>query len=174
MPNNLQAMIYKFSAVTPVAFIFALVWLKEKGTWLIPVISAGVGGILIILFAVSFKYAKAHVAPIAINVTEITPADKWFFAYVISYMIPFASIAISSFNPWITLAVSLLLVLALAMMNSPFPNPLLYVRGYHFFAVSAENGVKEYVLISKQRLRNTNQIKTVKRLFEYLLYDERR
>lgn len=48
------------------------------------------------------------------------------------------------------------------------------LRGYHFYSVSAENGISNYILISKRSLRNSKHLKSVQRIFEYLLLDTER
>ena len=85
MANIIQKIIYNLSAVSPLCFAFALVWyIQEKSMW-VPLIAVGIGSILIILFSISFSYAKKHLALIQIRTSNIKPCDKWFAVYFISY-----------------------------------------------------------------------------------------
>ena len=174
MPNKFQLTIYRLSIASPAMFIIALVRYQEKHALLVPLLFVGIGLLSIILLWISFKYAKRHVALISINAIEVSPADKWLFSYVLSYLFPFASIAFPDFDPLVTPIISLIAIFVLPLINSQSPNPLLFISGYHFFTVKTTNGIREYILLSKQKMRNANQITYVKRLFEYLLVDERR
>jgi hypothetical protein len=43
--------------------------------------------------------------------------------------------------------------------------------GYHFYQATAENGISNYVVISKRKIRHKKELKKVKRVFEFLLID---
>lgn len=81
MANNLQKLIYNLSAISPLCFVFAVLWYIQKQTLIVPIICAGIGIILILCLAVSFSYGKKHIAPIIIRVTDISPHDGWVVAY---------------------------------------------------------------------------------------------
>jgi hypothetical protein len=174
MANRVQLFIYRLSTAAPLAMIFALVWYREKRMILLPALCFGISAIMITAFFVSFSYGKRKLAPISVNVIEIMPSDGWIVGYVISYLLPFASIALTDFDYRISAAIAFVIMLVMPFVNSASPNPLLFIVGYHFYSIGTENGIKGYLLISKQRLRNKNQVKSVKQLFEYLLIDERR
>lgn len=171
MANNLQKLMYNFSAILPLCFVFAALWYIQKQTLIVPIICAGIGIILILCLAVSFSYGKKHIAPIIIRVTDISPHDGWIVAYIISYIIPFASMAIKDFDIVICGIIAVILIVIVPFVNSAIPNPLLMCRKYHFYQISEENGVSGYLFISKRRLRKANDIKTIKRVFDFLLID---
>lgn len=171
MANNLQKLIYNLSAISPLCFVFAVLWYIQKQTLIVPVICVGIGIILILCLAVSFSYGKKHIAPIIIRVTDISPHDGWVVAYIISYIIPFASMAIKDFDIVICGIIAVILIVIVPFVNSAIPNPLLMCRKYHFYQISEENGVSGYLFISKRRLRKANDIKTIKRVFDFLLID---
>lgn len=171
MANNLQKLIYNLSAISPLCFVFAVLWYIQKQTLIVPIICAGIGIILILCLAVSFSYGKKHIAPIIIRVTDISPHDGWVVAYIISYIIPFASMAIKDFDIVICGIIAVILIVIVPFVNSAIPNPLLMCRKYHFYQISEENGVSGYLFISKRRLRKANDIKTIKRVFDFLLID---
>ena len=91
--------------------------------------------------------------------------------YVISYLLPFASMAIDDFDITVCGIIAAALIAIILFANSVTPNPLLFLRKYHFYEISAENGVSGSLLICKRDLRNAKHITTVKRVFEFLLID---
>lgn len=171
MANNLQKLIYNLSAVSPLCFTFAILWYIQKQTLTVPATCVCLGTFLILCFALSFSYAKKHVAPIMIRVTDVSPKDGWMVAYIVSYMLPFASMAIDDFDAIVCGIIAAALIVIIPFVNSAAPNPLLFLRRYHFYEISAENGVSGYLLICKRNLRNAKHITTVKRVFEFLLID---
>lgn len=171
MANNLQKLIYNLSAVSPLCFFFAFLWYIQKRTPIIPMICICFGFLLILCFVCSFSYSQKHVAPIIVRVTDISPNDGLIVAYIISYIFPFASMIIKDFDMVICVIVAAILVIIIPFVNSAMPNPLLVLLGYHFYQISTENGVSGYLFISKRKLRKAKDIKTVKRIFDFLLID---
>lgn len=171
MTNNLQKLIYNLSTVSPLCFTFAILWCIQNQTLIVPAICVCVGAFLILCFTLSFSYAKKHVAPIMIRVTDVSPKDGQMVTYVISYMLPFASTVIEELNIEICGVIAIVFVLITLFRNSATPNPLLFCQRYHFYEISTENGVSGYLLVCKRNLRNAKHVTTVKRVFEFLLID---
>ncbi len=174
MGNRVQRFIYNISSAAPLAFVFALVWYQQYKTIQIPIVFVSIGLILIVLLYLSFTYGKLHIASITIRTTSISPNDGWVIAYIIAYLVPFASIALEDFDLKVSTIIAFGLILILPFVNSAIPNSLLFVCGYHFYSISAENGISDYILISKRSLRNSKHLKSVQRIFEYLLLDTER
>lgn len=174
MANKVQRFIYNLSSAAPLAFVLALIWYQQHKTTQIPIVFVSIGLVLIMLLYLSFAYWKRHIASIAIRATNISSNDGWIAAYIIAYLVPFASIALDKFNLEVSIIIAFALILILPFVNSAIPNPLLFVCGYHFYSVSAENGISNYILISKRSLRNSKHLKSVQRIFEYLLLDTER
>lgn len=172
MPNFLQKWIYNLSSAAPLCLIFAFVWWTDKQTWIVPLVFIGLSVALIISFEVSFAYSKRNLPPISIRIEEVSPHDAWIVAYLISYAVPFASLMIDDFNVGLSCAIALVIILIAPFVNSAVPNPLLFVRGFHFYQVKAKNGVSGYVLISKRKIRKATEIRHTQRVFEFLLLDE--
>lgn len=172
MPNTLQKCIYIFSSAVPLLLTFAIVWYVQKRTIIIPLICIIVSLVLLISFIASFRYLKKNLPLISIKITGISPYDSSVIVYLISYVLPFASIALKDLNLLLAGTISLAVIIVAPFINSAFPNPLLTVCGYHFYRVSTENGVADYVLITKKKLRSNNDLQYVKRIFEFLLLEE--
>ena len=138
MGNILQRLIYNLSAMAPLCFIFALLWYWQKKTMDIPCIVMCIGVALVILFMISFSYGKRHLAPIIIRTNDIAPYDSWVIMYIITYMFPFASLVIKDFNLIICVIVAGVLIMAAPCVNTAIPNPILFLRGYHFYQISGK------------------------------------
>ncbi len=173
MPNFLQKLIYNLSTVVPLFFIFSIVWFFQKHTFCIPIIAVVLGIAIGSMFKASFAYGKRNIPLIDINVTNISPYDGWLVIYIITYMLPFASIILKDFNVIICAFIAAVLAFIAPLVNTAIPNPLLFIKGYHFYKIGAENGISEYVLISKRKLRRSSDIRRVKRIFEFLLLDSK-
>lgn len=171
MENIVQKFIYNVSTVAPLSFIFALVWYLQKQTIKVPLISVTFGIVLIVLFSISFSYGKKHVAQINIRAIEISPYDGWVVLYLLSYALPFASMALKNFDVTICALIGITLAIIAPYVNTSIPNPLLWVKRYHFYHISTENGISGYTLICKRKLRKSKDLRTVNRIFEFLLLD---
>lgn len=114
---------------------------------------------------------KKHFAPIIIRTSDISPYDGWIIMYIITYLFPFASLAIRDFNMVICVILMSVLIVVAPYVNTAIPNPILFVQGYHFYQVSAEHGISSGVLISKRKLRKAKDVKTVNRIFDFLFLD---
>ena len=171
MPNIVQKWIYNLSAGAPLLIVFAIVWYCEKKTWTVSIICICAAILLMMLMVVAFAYGKRNLPPITINVTDVSPHDAWIVAYIISYILPFASMALKDYNLLLCIAFPAAIVLVAPFVNSAVPNPFLFLRGYHFYQVATQNGVSGYVLISKRKIRSSKNVKRVKRVFEFLLKD---
>lgn len=174
MGNRLQKMLYHLSAASPVCFVFAIVWLIQKRTWHLPTLCVLLGVIVILVFCKSFKYGLKNLAPIHIRTSDISPNDGWIVIYIFTYLFPFTSIVLDDFNLNICAIIAFLMAIVVPYVNSAIPNPILFFMRYHFYNVSAENGISGYVLISKRKYRNKQELKLVNRVFDFLLIDEER
>lgn len=174
MGNKLQRFIYNLSAAAPLCFIFALVWYWQKKTIYIPCIAICIGSILVTLFMISFAYGKRHLAPIIIRTSDISPHDGWIVVYIITYIFPFASLALKDFNMIICIVIAGALIVVAPCVNTVIPNPILFFQGYHFYQVSGEHGISGGILISKRKLRKAKDVKTVNRIFDFLFLDTER
>ena len=171
MANGLQKLIYNMSVASPLLIVFAFVWYIQKKNWTIPIICVVVAIVLILCMLKSFSYGKKHLAPIQIRTNDIAPSDGWIVVYIITYILPFASMIIDDFNLIVGFVVAATIAVIAAHVNTAIPNPILFCQRYHFYSVGAENGISGYVLISRRKLRKKQDLKAVNRVFEFLLLD---
>lgn len=95
-------------------------------------------------------------------------------AYVVAYLFPLTYMMMSDFHIVSLIVVGLMLVLVFLPAIMASPNILLSFVGYHFYEIGTEStGMSDYILISKRRIRNKTDIKTVIRVFEKLLIDSK-
>ena len=171
MANELQKLIYNTSVVSPVLIVFSLVWYIQKKSWIVSIVCLVVATIIALCMIWSFCYGKRHLAPIKIRANEIAPSDGWIVVYLITYIFPFASMIIDDYNVIVCTLVAFIIALIAAFVNTAIPNPILFLRGYHFYSIGGENGISGYVLISKRKFRKKQDLKTVNRVFDFLLLD---
>lgn len=176
MPNIIQKWLYNLSGAAPLCLIFAFTWWWQNrsahGVWWISIALIAFAIVLVCTFMASFTYCRKSIPPIAIRINEFAPHDAWIVAYIISYVIPFASIVFNEFDPVLSGMIAVVIIVVAPFVNSAAPNPLLFLQGYHFFLVKTETGASDFVMITKRSLRNKTEIKYVRRIFEFLLLDE--
>ncbi len=171
MANGLQKLIYNMSVASPLLIVFAFIWYIQKKSWTIPIICIAIAIVLILCLLRSFSYGKKHLAPIQIRTNDISPSDGWIAVYIITYILPFASMIINDLNLIVCSVVAFAIAVIAAYVNTAIPNPILLFQRYHFYSVGAENGISGYVLISRRKLRKKQDLKAVNRVFEFLLLD---
>jgi hypothetical protein len=171
--NIINLYIYRVSALVPVFFLFSFAWYIHYKTLFFPILFSLIGIIFVLLFCISFKYARGHIASISIDPINITPTGNWPVIYLISYIVSSVTIVFLWDNPWVSLIGIIFFTLVIPALTSKIPHFFLSITGYHFFTVNTSNGINDSILISKRQFRDKNQLRSVKRLFEYLLYDDR-
>lgn len=177
MANRFQKFIYYLSAEAPVLMVIAIVWLIEKSTWTKPmvlnwpvsIILIAVAIVLIIVFNAFFKKAETKLSVMDILGSEYKCIDGWLVGYVVSYLLPFASLALGDVI-WIVLGVIIVLLMVILVFSDHVtPHPLLFCKGFHFYEVKVEGLASDYKVISKKQIRNVKDIRKVSRVFEFLL-----
>ena len=171
MANKIQKTIYSLSVLVPLCLTLAIAWYFQYQDWKIPMVLIVVGILMSTLLYKTFTYGKDNIEEIDIRITEISPRDGWIAGYMVAYAVPFASMVLDDFNMVLVGTILTGIILVLVFSNSVTPNMLLFLRGYHFYAIITDNGISECILISKRVIRNTKHLKRVKRIFEYLLLD---
>lgn len=171
MANHLQKFIYNISAAAPICVSFGVVWYMQEKTWIVPLICGMTCILLVIAFVVSFSYGTKHLATISIRASDISPNDSWFILYLFTYLLPFSSIVIDDLELGFCGIAAIIVIIVAPFVNSAIPNPFLFFRKYHFYQVSGENGISEYVLISKRIFRKKQDLRLVNQMFDFMLLD---
>ncbi|MFZ5354559.1 MAG: hypothetical protein ACOZCL_17785 [Bacillota bacterium] len=171
MINKLQKGLWILTGTAPILMAFSIVWYINKGTYMTSIIAAAAAVLLLLSACILFSVIKIKLPHLEFNADSVTQSDGVIIGYIASYLMPFASVAFDDYNPYIFLAAALVIFLMKIRGNSPAANPLLFFVGYHYYEAGIENGIGNYLVISKKTIRNKNQIKNVIRITEYLLLD---
>ena len=175
MANRLQKLLYYLSAGAPILIVFAITWLIKNNTMIVSIqgilcsLSVAFALGIIVLFALSFNFAKNNLSHISVKAVSVRNNDGWIGVYVISYFLPIPATTINEIVPSVMIIVIILLMLALTFTDHITPHPYLFFRGYHFYEVSIEAAQDNLTLASKQRIRKPADIHNVYRMFELFL-----
>lgn len=184
MANKLQKLLFNLSTMSPLIVIFTIVyWLEQD----ISIVSRQEGKthlnivavvLVIIAFAsISFstyglwfvKACNKKLERIPIGIDGIVPHDVWVIAVLLSYVLPTAGVVFKDLNPCSHIVVILFGLLFLALSNTILPNPLLMLRGYHFYKITTIDGSGDIILLSKRKdIQNRNAVKTAMIAFHYM------
>lgn len=170
MLNHIQKLIYYLSALAPLLIIIAVVLLYEKIVIWLGIIFIIVGIVLILYIKILIQQCKKQIAVIQITAEDICPNDVWVLNYIVAYLLPFSSFILPDINLIIFIIIAIVIILTVLIIKQTVPNPIFYIYRYHFYSVKADTGIS-YMIASKRNLRNIKQLKTVVRVFEYLLID---
>lgn len=173
MANRLQKLLYFLSAEAPIMVMASVVWAMQRKVWIGPIIIVVIAVALIVIFNRTFIYAEKNLPSISVTTSDLKSADAWLVAYVITYLLPFASLAFADYVMIIVCVVFIILAVVLTFTDYVTPHPWLYLRGYHFYNINVEGAATEYTLISKKRLRKAEDVHVIARVFEFLLIREK-
>lgn len=170
--NVFQKLIYNTANAVPLLILTAITYYIQIKTVIVPIILLFISVLIVTIFFKMFFSGQKKWSTKTIRVTSISSKDSWVVAYIIGYLMPFTYLVISDYSivALIVIVVMLLLVFIPAIMA--LPNILLFCAKYHFYEIGTDDtGVNDYILISKRKIRNKKDIKSVKRVFEKLLID---
>lgn len=86
------------------------------------------------------------------HISKISSRDKDVVGYLVSYVVPLATIKTTSWFGAAAFIIILVLVLYLSLETDiRYINPLMFVRGVHFYVVQSDH--QEWLLISRERFR---------------------
>ncbi|WP_202107683.1 hypothetical protein [Succinivibrio dextrinosolvens] len=178
MANLFQKFLYFLSAEIPFFLVLGGLWFYKESSlkatksvsWEIPVILCIFSLVLLILFIKSFRKIKTELSVIPVTVKDFRSADVWLVGYIITYLLPLVSISWSDITWWLLVIVMMMLILVVTFSDYVTPHPLLFCMGYHFYWIDVEGAASDYIVISKNRVRNPAEFKKVSRVFELLLF----
>ena len=170
MANFVQRLLYNLSAVTPVSIVFLIVWIIQKKTYILPLITVLVFTLVLVFSRVSFWHARKNVSTTRVRVVKATPKDGWIVLYIVSYLIPFVNMNIKDTNLVLLGIMSALIVIVLGYTSVAIPNPVLLFMRYHFYEIESATGISGQVLITRRKIRTVDAI-NVKQIYEFLLLE---
>lgn len=128
--------------------------------------------ILVALFWLIIYLSKSKLEKLPIVIEEIKSADNESISFILVYLLPLASKIENSINIPVLIFISLLFFIIVFTSNSYHFNPLLNFIGYHFYEVKVEGGVT-YVLLTRDSINNSKNIKSVSLISEYTILENK-
>ena len=188
MANKFQKLLFNLSTISPMALIFAVVyWIEfdvsiysdDMNKFCFDATSVFLLVIMVVSTVYSFycllfvDLCKKHLERIPVAIDSITPDDKGVTIVLLSYALPAAGIIFRELHIFISIVIILAWLLFLALSNSIIPNPLLMLKGYHFYKITTIDGSNDIYLLSKRKsIQNRNTVNTVMVTFNYLAIEE--
>lgn len=187
MANKLQRMLFNLSTISPIAFFFSIVWWIQCGykevcaedgkiqlTAKAIVISAiGIIGLLYAfrsVLIVNIGRRKLEIVPICVS--SVRSNDKLSIIAIVTYVLPFSNLILKDFDVWLTLSIIGIVLLFIVLSNTVLPNPVLMLRGYHFYEVTTANGSNGLSMISKRKsIQDAKTVKKVIILWDYFMVE---
>ncbi|MGC7873717.1 hypothetical protein ACPUYX_19665 [Desulfosporosinus sp. SYSU MS00001] len=144
------------SSYAPLLVIFAMQ--NRFNNYWVSVSLIGIGFISVCFLAYLIRFSKKNIEPIHISVQEVNYKDGEAVSYIVTYIIPFIGIDLTSLNNWASLLI-MFVILAVLYINSNllYINPLLNIAGFHIYEVKNVEGAT-LALISKDSEVRVNEI----------------
>ena len=159
------------SAFSPILLVLACVRYDIHGfqSDVFTLLVIGVLGICIPLLILKMVSKSTEVT--SFEARKMKSIDFMLLAFIGSYLFPLVARA-SELSPFMTIILVLFIFLALWLINSIPPNPILRLFKYRFYEVESSVGVV-YTLISKRDILDPKQIKMVKKISSSMLMEYR-
>jgi hypothetical protein len=178
MANKFQRMLFNLSTISPIAFFFSVVWWIQRGCSVVCTEDGGIhlsakAIVISVIGVVGLLYAfrsimivrtgckKLEIVPI--SVSSVRSNDKLSIIAIVTYVLPFSNLILKDFSVWLTLSIIGIVLLFIVLSNTVLPNPILMLRGYHFYEVTTVNGSEGISMISKRK--SIQDAKTIKKVF---------
>jgi len=159
----LSKLIQLLLASTSIFPVFLILWFKSfSKQWNIKegILYLIITIILFIIFYLIIKLAKTKLEKLPLKITKISN-NKNILPFIIMCIIPLFDIKIP-----IILFVSFFIIIT----NIYCFNPFFILLGYNHYKITIKNG-NSFILLTKKTLVNTNQIKEVIQLNNYIIID---
>lgn len=188
MANRFQKLLFNISTMSPLVFIFTIVYWIEKeieifsqetkkiqiNSTMMLLIALLIISAIFSFYSVWFvRYCSKKMERIPISVDSILSNDNWVVAIIISYALPAVSFVFEDINTSLGIFIIFIGMVFLALSNVIFPNPFLMMQGYHFYKITTIDGSSDICLLSKRKsINNRNVVNTVIIAFDYLAIEE--
>jgi hypothetical protein len=156
------------SSYSPLFVVFALLNSFGGGfsSWLCLALAAIGLGLLVVLYKVARRFS-----PSDLNVTSSQVRDGDAIAYIATYLVPFAAVAVTTPRERGALGLFVLLIAVLYVRSELFYiNPILALVGYRLFQVTTPMGTS-VVLLTRKRFLQSNITLSARRLSDYVYWE---
>lgn len=166
MFSKLLELLMVFTSLSPVLLTL---WFKEfSDHWSF---ADGLVYLIIAIILWSFAFiilniSRTKLQLLPVKIESISTADKEMVSFIFAYLIPLLEIS----YPLLFFLLGLFVFIVLTTHSYHF-NPIFGLFGYHYYEVSIEGGTT-FILMTKKTLMNTNQIKSIVQLTDYILLEK--
>ena len=169
MLSSLAKVILTATAIAPAGITYACAAFMANEIILSISLMLG-SGICVVSCLYLLHYARRHLEHISFTTTKVEAADHENMAILLLYLSPLFTTNFNALN-WPILIVTLLIfALVIGTRYGYHFNPLLGLKGWHFYKISTPEGVT-YCLITKKRLRDARGKLDIGQLTEYIVLD---
>lgn len=123
--------------------------------------------ILFPLCALIITWAKNNLTKNRIEIKAIKSADFNLPTFIVSYFLPCIEL-LKKDSTYMIVWCILLAIIVLINLKTYFYNPCLKLFGYRYYEISTKSDVT-FVIISKEKLINANQVKSYSQLTDYVI-----
>ncbi len=157
------------TAIAPAGLTYAYAAFMESKTGLAIVLLCG-SVVCTVLCLSLLGYARKHLERMEFTATKVEAADHENMAILLLYLSPLFTADFDALKWPILMLTLLIFALVIGTRYGYHFNPLLGLKGWHFYKVLTLEGVT-YVLITKKRLRDARGKLVVGQLTEYIVLD---
>lgn len=106
----------------------------------------------------------------SIDIKKAKSSDKEIFGFFVAYASPIFLSKMIEISTIELVTYAAMIIFVLLGTNSLNVNPILGLFGYNYYEVDSEDGIS-YLLISKRKIYDIKQVKSVVQLTEYAIID---
>lgn len=165
----LKSFYYVIALFPFAAFSFLPLIYGSLGAYGLALALVGVVSLDVYLVKRFLKLARCKVPKEPVELSSLEVNDVDFLATTVTYLIPFSTSLLNVEDAIMLAVIALILMLfmLLVMQNSLMPSPFLALLGYHCYKASICNGVGGCLLITKKKIKDPKEVKSVIPLFDY-------
>jgi len=167
MFSKFAKLILLSSSVSPILLVWGVVFFRN-GEKLWALCIAAVSIFLFCLCGALIKHAEENFPKEKFITTEVEVADREVFSFLAAYLMPLVFGQEQSPDPYILATVIIVFATTLLVSYNYHFNPVLSLRGWHFYRVKNSSGM-QYILLTKSDIKLCKEQIQVAHLTDYLL-----
>lgn len=145
----------------PLWLIFAVLLFEKHTAIAIVIVAIGLSSLIITWGYI--RWAQGNLAPSGEKLCDFSRRDTEVMSYIASYLVPFVTFALDTWQQVTALVIFLLVLLTVYVhSNMIYINPMLNLFGYHLYEVEIEHSEHPYYYIARRRLIRGEKIQFVR------------
>lgn len=157
------------TALTPIALVYAWVSAAEGYYWTSAFLCVASGFLAVSCWLILY-HADRHIESFPFEFSSVEPADQENISFILLYLSPLFLDQLKDINLHTLIPSLIVYGLLTATSYTLQYNPLISLMGWHFYKVTAKEGVT-YVLLTTKQIKNVDRIAKVGQLTGYMLID---